>query len=249
MDQLSNYRIKADTYMSGIERIALTITLLVCCFSQSLCQEKFLISKINYDSILFCDSPRLKEWSRIDINNENICNSFFVARAFFPEMDGTRIHLLEKKMKNYTMLSQPWINLTREKENREYVIFVSEEFIRNSDTYQNLTPQVLIGWFGHEISHILDYRDCSNFGMLLYGLKYIILSSEKRKSEYLADSLTIAHGLGYELLESVEFCLNYISISQSYKKKIMKYYLSPESITIMIHNHFYNDRLKTPGKT
>jgi hypothetical protein len=153
-----------------------------------------------------------------------------MARNRFSELDSIKICMKYKKMKNSTMQAQPKINFIKSKKNRTYYIFVNKSYTRNGISYIDLTFNSLIGWYGHEISHIIDYRNRSNIGLVIYGLKYVTSKKFKRNIEFQTDSFNIAHGLGCQLLEGVEFCLTSNKITCSYKEKRKKFYLSPEQI-------------------
>lgn len=141
-------------------------------------------------------------------------------------------------MKNSTMMAQPSFNIFRSKETRHYNIFVNEAITTNGISYKDLTFNALVGWYGHEIAHLTDYKHRSLIEMAIYGIRYTLSGKFMKKIEYQTDSTTIAHGLGCQLLEGVEFCMQSEKIAPVYRWKLIKYYMSPSQIKEGIHNWF-----------
>ncbi len=120
--------------------------------------------------------------------------------------------------------------------NRSYVILISESF-KISDkefTTKDIPSNILIGWIGHELGHVMDYQNRSKSNLIWFGLKYLISERFIAEAERAADTYAVAHGMEKYILATKEFILNHADIAVSYKDRIKKYYLSPEEIMVMV---------------
>ena len=95
---------------------------------------------------------------------------------------------------------------------------------------QQIPDQVMIGWIGHELGHILDYEGRSNAGLVSFGYRYYFHPSFVKHAEMLADSFAVERGMGNYIVATKRFILDHAELPQSYKDKIRKLYLSPDVI-------------------
>src|SRR5690625_4767656 len=93
----------------------------------------------------------------------------------------------------------------------------------------------MIGWLGHELGHVMDYRSRSGFGMMIFGLRYLYSKNYLKEAERRADSFAIRHGMGNYIIATKNFILNHSDISEKYKDRIRRLYLSPEEIMEMVN--------------
>lgn len=95
--------------------------------------------------------------------------------------------------------------------------------------------EVLIGWLGHELGHTMDYREKSTAELLKFGARYS--SSEKfiKKAERTADTYAINHRMGNYIFATKDFILNHSQLTDSYKKRKARLYLSPQDILVMVN--------------
>lgn len=124
----------------------------------------------------------------------------------------------------------------KNRRNRSYVILISESF-KISDkefTTKDIPSNILIGWIGHELGHVMDYQNRSKSNLIWFGLKYLISERFIVEAERAADTYAVAHGMEKYILATKEFILNHADIAVSYKDRIKKYYLSPEEIMVMV---------------
>ncbi|WP_228852061.1 hypothetical protein [Aegicerativicinus sediminis] len=169
----------------------------------------------------------------------SIENEAKTALKFYPQLKETRIEFrFKKNIKKSTMLAQPTFgSFFRSRKKRAYIILISEKFkIENQEFLTTQIPSnVLIGWLGHELGHVMDYSDRSNLNLLWFGIKYLLSDRSIIEAERSADTFAVRHGMENYILDTKDFILNHAHISTIYKNRIRKYYLSPEEIMEVIN--------------
>ena len=98
----------------------------------------------------------------------------------------------------------------------------------------DVPSEVLIGWLGHELGHIMDYREKSVTQLAKFGARYITSENFIKKAERTADTYAINHGMGNYIFATKDFILNHSHLSDSYKKRKVRLYLSPEEILALV---------------
>jgi hypothetical protein len=123
------------------------------------------------------------------------------------------------------------------KKNREYVILISEKFKISDKEFstKDIPSDILVGWIGHELGHIMDYQNRGKINLIWFGLKYLFSDHHIVEAERAADTYAVAHGMETYILKTKDFILNHASITPSYKLRIQKYYLSPEEIMDIVN--------------
>lgn len=156
------------------------------------------------------------------------------ALSFYPELKQTPIHFIFKKnIKSSVMQAQPvFRTLMNRKKNRGYRINISSMFklTHAAIPIHQIPDDIMIGWIGHELGHIMDYEGKTNMGMIRFGISYVLSSDYVRKAERIADTYAVTHGLGRYIIETKRFILDHAELPQSYKDKIARLYLSPDDI-------------------
>ncbi|WGK63865.1 hypothetical protein [Croceiramulus getboli] len=163
------------------------------------------------------------------------------ALSYFPQLKHTPITFQFKdQIKKSTMQAQPtWASFFKSRKNRRYIILMSRkvQIEEESFTLTDIPSDVLIGWLGHELGHVMDYRHRSSWSMLVFGLKYLYSHAHIQEVERAADTFAVAHGMGAYILKTKDFILNHAKISEQYKNRMRKLYLSPEEIMHLINEH------------
>src|SRR5690606_29663048 len=162
------------------------------------------------------------------------------ALSHYPQLDKTSITFkFKKNIKKSTMQARPTFgSFFRSKKNRRYVILISETIKiadKNFLTVQ-IPSEILIGWIGHELGHIADYQDRGNLNLIWFGLKYLFSENYIVEAERAADTYAVSHGMESYILKTKDFILNNADITQTYKLRIQKYYLSPEEIMVIVND-------------
>ncbi len=163
-----------------------------------------------------------------------------VALTHYPQLKDTPIAFrFKKEIKKSTMQAQPtYASIFKSRKNRAYVILISEKFHIEEEEFSILDVEddVLIGWIGHELGHVMDYRDRSTLNMISFALKYLFSTTHIQEVERAADTYAVKHGMYQYILATKNFILNNTSISPKYKNRIKRLYMSPEEIMELV-NH------------
>lgn len=159
------------------------------------------------------------------------------ALSFFPELENYAIEFkFKKKLNNRVMQAQPKIKtFFKSKEKRQYKITMSRNLAMNDTTMtvDELSDDILVGWFVHELGHIMDYKDRSAGNMLKFAVKYVTSKPFLKRSELRADALAADHGGGKHLIKTKRFVLFKSKFTKEYKAKIKELYPSPEDIVAL----------------
>ncbi len=156
------------------------------------------------------------------------------AFSYYPELNKTPIEIKFKEdIKKSTMQAQPdFGSLLKSKKHRKYYIYISKTFKISDRKFKtkDLPSDVLIGWFGHELGHIIDYQHRSSLNLVWFGIRYLLLENHIVEAERMADTYAVKRGMGEYILETKNFILNHADIDDKYKLRMKKFYLSPEEI-------------------
>gem|GEM_PF-831027 len=167
-------------------------------------------------------------------NDERLKLAFYIALNRYPELHKTRITLRHKNI-NSTMQAQPSPEfIFKRKTKRAYKIFINNNPRRTGINYQELSFEGLVGWIGHEFAHLIDYNTMNNRALLGFIAGYIFDKKTMRRTERNADRETIKRGLGLQLLDGVAFFEKNNKISESYRNRKQKNYLSEAEIMLDI---------------
>nr|WP_051907870.1 hypothetical protein [Flavimarina sp. Hel_I_48] len=172
---------------------------------------------------------------------ESITAETLKALSYYPALKDTPIAFkFKKNIKKSTMQAQPIFgSFFRSRKNREYVILISKRVKIDKEVFKitDVPSDVLIGWIGHELGHVMDYRERGTIDMFFFGIKYLYSTGHIQEAERAADTFAVAHGMGDYILKTKDFILNHADISEAYKNRIRQLYLSPEEIMQLIEEH------------
>ena len=156
------------------------------------------------------------------------------ALSFYPELKNTRISFIFKtNIRSSVMQAQPvFLSLLGKRKNRRYRINISQQFklISSQMPIQQIPDEVMAGWIGHELGHILDYEGRSNVGMVSFGYRYYFFPNYVKRAEMVADSFAVERGMGDYIVATKRFILDHAELPEAYKDKIRRLYLSPDVI-------------------
>lgn len=154
--------------------------------------------------------------------------------SFYPELKDTEIHFkYARQIKHSVMQAQPKINtLARGRARRAYVIRMRKTFSMEGEMYalSQLPFNVLVGWLGHELGHVMDYLHRSLPSMAAFGIGYVFSPNFVKGAERTADEFAVSRGMVSYIQATKNFILNHSDFPEKYKDKIRKLYLSPDEI-------------------
>ncbi|EMY81589.1 hypothetical protein pgond44_07050 [Psychroflexus gondwanensis ACAM 44] len=171
---------------------------------------------------------------------DSIKKEIELALDYFPQLENVTITFKFKSdIKKSTMQAQPdFKSLLTPMKKRKYYIFISEKFKISGKEFKtvNIPSEIITGWIGHELGHILDYQERGTFNLVWFGIKYLYLENHIIDAERSADTFAVNQGMEDYILKTKNFILNHADIDPDYKKRIKQYYLSPEEIMQIVQD-------------
>lgn len=169
---------------------------------------------------------------------KNIKDSVAVALDFYPQLKDIHIEFkVKKNIKKSTMQARPTFDsFFKKKEDRKYLILISKKFKISGKEFSTLDipDPVFIGWIGHELGHIMDYQHRSRWNLIWFGIKYLFSENHVVKAERAADRFAVQHKMEDYILKTKKFILNHADVTEKYKNRMKRYYLSPEEIMLLV---------------
>ncbi|WP_405606271.1 hypothetical protein [Polaribacter sp. Asnod1-A03] len=161
-----------------------------------------------------------------------------IALNYYPQLKNIHIEFkFKKNIKKSTMQARPTFDsFFKTKKKRKFLILISEKFKISDKEFstRDIPTDVFIGWIGHELGHIMDYQDRSKLNLIWFGIKYLLSDNHIVEAERAADSFAVKHKMESYILKTKDFILNNADVSEVYKKRIKRYYLSPEEIMVLV---------------
>lgn len=184
----------------------------------------------------------LDDLERFSVNKiipEEIREITLLALSHYPELMEVEIDFqFQKKIRGSVMQAQPKVGslIFNNKENRSYKVKISRhlELFDEMLPIEELPSDVLLGWLGHELGHIMDYIDRSAVNLISFGVKYYLSKNFLTQAEVTADSYSVSSGLGSAIVATKDFVLNHERLPDKYKNKIRALYLSPGEILSLV---------------
>jgi len=158
---------------------------------------------------------------------------FYVALSHFPELQNARIEVKSKTMFT-TMQARPSnASIFKKRSSRRYNIYINDRKGKDKGIPLScLNFNARVGFFGHELAHLLDYESRSGLNLIGVGLKYSFSKKYKRHTERETDMQAIRHPLGYALYES-KMCILHgdkEEVPPAYKANAREHYMSDNEI-------------------
>ena len=193
------------------------------------------------DSLFY--KNKISELDSLHGNNKSFLPKYklqcLIALSFYPELKSVNIDFTFKNI-NTTMQCQPVLS-TLLKNDRSYIIHINNKTSFNGLLIDDIPFNAQIGLIGHELAHVIDYEKGNKNHIISRGFDYLS-ENTKKKFEYFIDSLTINHGLGWQLYDWSNYSLNNNKSSEKYKSFKRKIYMTPAIILEQIQkNSIYNE--------
>ena len=167
------------------------------------------------------------------------------ALSFYPKLQNIKIDFVfNEHIRKTVMQAQPrYTSMYRSRKRRTYLIKISRHFKLKGKKIpiQHLPVEVLVGWIGHELGHIMDYLKRNNWSMILFGIGYYTSKSFIMAAERVADTHAVNHGLGDYILATKDFIFHEAGMPEKYISRKKKLYLSPEEVMDIVENRSTGD--------
>ncbi|WP_420318801.1 hypothetical protein [Ekhidna sp.] len=172
-----------------------------------------------------------------NVAHEHIRKAFLNVLHQYDSLNDYKLILKQRKVKGTTMQAQPVINLTKLLGGPDRYKIKLAKYVRDSNSLlvSELPEDVLCGWFAHELGHVVDYAPHSTFGMIKYGIKYLVSKSFRKEVEHRADEIAIEAGFHEEILATKRYVFSHDLIDDTYKDQMRKYYMSIEDVEMCIN--------------
>lgn len=163
---------------------------------------------------------------------------FYVALSYYPELYKSKIKI-EARILFTTMEARPGnTSVFRWAKNRTYNIYINNRKGKTKGVnLSKLNFNSRVGFFGHELAHLLSYQFKNSFQLIGMGAKYIFSRKYKRYVERETDMETIRRGLGFALYESKKRILKDLSLgtSRAYRRNARKNYMTDAEVLQSIY--------------
>ena len=101
---------------------------------------------------------------------------------------------------------------------------------------KDLPRDVVVGWFAHELGHVVDYHRKNLLSLIWFIIGYVLFPTHRTGAERRADLFALDRGFGAELMATKVYILDHSSLPNKYKKRIRKYYMSPDELELIIQD-------------
>lgn len=154
---------------------------------------------------------------------------FYIALSRYPELYDNKI-VVEGSIMFNTMQARPAKkSIFSRASNRTYKIFINNRKGKYKGiNLAKMNFNTRIGFFGHELAHLLSYKYKNSLELVGMGAKYIFSKKYKRYTERQTDMETIQRGLGFALYESKRLILygNNTGITPEYRRNARRNYMT-----------------------
>jgi hypothetical protein len=173
------------------------------------------------------------------VHSERMKSLFREVVTEFPALYPHTIYFRQVNLARSAMRAQPVVNRKFfRRATREYRIDYSRhQRIAAHTNFSDLPDGIVRGWMAHEAGHLVDYLDRPWLGMISFGVNYALNRIYLREAEKRADEIAVAHGFGQEILDTKQYLLNNGGLPQKYRRRLRRYYLSPDEIERLILAH------------
>lgn len=167
------------------------------------------------------------------------------ALSFYPALQNVKIDFVfNEHIRTHMMQAQPrFTSMYGSRKRRSYIVKIHRNFCLKGNIIpvHELPEDVLIGWIGHELGHIMDYLKKNNLELIFFGIGYYTSKSFIITAERAADTYALNHGLGDYILATKDFIMHVAGMPERYIRRIERLYLSPEEVMILMENQLAED--------
>jgi hypothetical protein len=186
-----------------------------------------------------------EEFSNNKIIPDIIRKSALRALSFYPELKDIHItfRFSENMGKSFMQAQPEYVTMLRSPRKRAYLVKLRRYFILKGKKVpvHDISEDVMIGWLGHELGHVMDYLRKNAWTLLLFGVGYLSSKSFIISAERIADTYAVNYGLGDYILATKHFILHQAGMPEKYIRKINRLYLPPEEVMELMRKRLGDD--------
>ncbi|MDB4984758.1 MAG: hypothetical protein JWM20_937 [Patescibacteria group bacterium] len=153
-------------------------------------------------------------------NTEPFQRAFEAAKRRYEKLQNTDIELAFSNGLFFTMRATVTSSLFF-KNKRAYAIIVNA---KKQPFLSRLSHEDLVGWFGHELAHIVEYESMANMQLVAFILRYVFNLKFRFIVERRVNAYAVNNGFARELFGVWKKFLAMESIGGRYKNYIIRHY-------------------------
>lgn len=153
-------------------------------------------------------------------NQDQFSNVFQKAKARYSELEYVNINLTFSKRRFFTMQAVIRLSSIFNKK-RRYSINVNP---RRKNILSKLSEEDVVGWFGHELAHVVDYETMSRSKLLIFSLRYLFDLKFRFSVERKINAFACNNGFAKELFGVWKKFLTMSGFSKRYQNYIIRNY-------------------------
>ena len=165
-------------------------------------------------------------------NNKDLLKEFelqtLIALSYYPELLNAHIRFKYSTINSTAQTTVTFISIFK-KINKQYIIYINDDILKTGFLLKTVPFNAQVAVIGHELAHVADFKKRSFFGMVWWGLSYLIVK-QRTKIELRTDKSAIEHGLGLPLYYWADFVLHHSTANKRYKKIKETKYMQPNEI-------------------
>lgn len=171
-----------------------------------------------------------------NVSSPHVRACYLKTLARFPELKDNHVRLEQRQLPGYTMRAQPILNGgILHRRSRHYRVQMSDHVkISRYVRLNELPEEVLIGWFAHELGHVVDYHRKTLFALIRFIIGYLLFPTHRAGAERRADLFAIDKGFGEQLMATKIYILDQSELPDKYKARIRKHYMSPDELELIL---------------
>jgi len=215
----------------------LIFTVQIISFSQKKAYDKvefYIKPKKKIDSTFY--KTKIQELDSLFGKNKILPKDYrlqsLIALSFFPKLKEIPIEFKLKRIST-TMQCRPSFKRLAGKQPHNYKLYINKKNNFKGVLINEVPFNAQIGLIGHELAHIIDFESTEKNHLISRAMDYCT-KKRKKNFEHCIDSLTIVHGLGWQLYDWAFFSLNNLKSSKKYKNFKSEIYMLPKLILLQI---------------
>lgn len=171
-----------------------------------------------------------------NLRSEYVKDCFLEAYQGFPALHKHQLEIRANRISDTAMRARPILNRHFwRRGSRQYRVEISNHVKLDKILgIREMPREVLVGWFAHELGHVMDYLPRTIWSLLNFLIGYLFFAEARRGAERQADLFAIEAGYADQLIATKKFILSHSDLPASYRANIEKYYLSPEEIAMLL---------------